>query len=218
MSADRATTEIEAALAALFPAGVAVAAEPILPGREAMLWPEEARAVAGSVPARIAEFAAGRAAARRALAALGQPAVAIPVDRDRAPVWPRGIGGSIAHNKTVAVAVLRIGAPLGVDIEEDDALESELWPVICGPEDLARLPESERGRLVRHVFSAKEATYKAQFPITSSLFGFGTLAIGLTDSGFTARFRHAVGGFPAGHQLNGRLGLAQGCVLTGVAL
>ena len=212
------TAEVERTLATLFPADVAVAVEPIVPGREASLWPGEARQIAGSVPVRVAEFAAGRAAARRALGMLGQPPAAIATDPDRAPIWPPGIGGSIAHNKTLAVAVLRIGAPLGVDIEEDTALESELWPVICTPEDLATLPEVDRGRYVRHVFAAKEAAYKAQFPITASLFGFGTLAIRLDGDSFTARFCHPVAGLGTGHEMHGRIGLAQGLVLTGVAL
>lgn len=212
------TAEIEKALAGLFPADVAVAVEPILESSTAKLWPGEAKAVAGAVPGRIAEFVAGRTAARRALQALGRPPASIPSDPDRAPVWPQGIGGSIAHNKTLAVAVVRIGAPLGVDIEEDVALESDLWPVICSPEDLATLPEVDRGRYVRHVFSAKEAAYKAQFPITSSLFGFGTLAIRLRGESFVARFRHPVGSIETGHEMHGRIGVAQGLVITGVAM
>jgi 4'-phosphopantetheinyl transferase EntD len=209
---------VEAALATLFPPGVAVTAERIVRGRDNSLWPAEARAIVGAVPARRAEFAAGRAAARRALLAVGVRPVAIPASLDRAPVWPEGIGGSIAHAAGVAVAAVRLGGPLGIDIEEDAALEPALWPVICAPDELALLPEVDRGRFVRHVFSAKEAAYKAQFPLTESLFGFTSLGIRLTEGGFVARFRHAVGRLAAGHEMQGRLVLAQGLVLTGVAI
>lgn len=209
---------LEAALARLFPPGVAVSAEPIIGGREDNLWPAEAKAMTGAVASRKAEFAAGRIAARRALMAIGHRPTAIPVSLDRAPIWPAGIGGSIAHSAGLAIAAVRIGGPLGIDIEEDAALEPALWPVICAPDELAMLPESDRGRYVRHVFSAKEAAYKAQFPLTESLFGFASLAVRLTDGGFVASLRHTVSGLRAGQELHGRLVIYQGVVFTGVTI
>jgi 4'-phosphopantetheinyl transferase EntD len=206
---------IEAALACLFPPSVAVAAVPIT-ADHGPLDPAEARAVAGAVPARRAEFAAGRLAARRAMVALGYPPASIPMGLDREPVWPAGLEGSIAHTAGVAVAAVRVGRPLGLDIEDDAPIEPELWPVICHPDELANLPSEDRGRLVRQVFSAKEAAYKAQFPLTRSLIGFDMLILQLEDDGFTARFRHAVGGLSVGHELRGRRLLAEGLILTGV--
>lgn len=114
-----ATGPVEAALRTLFPPGVAVAAERIVPSDASKLWPEEHAAVAGAVPARLAEFVAGRTAARRVLLALGQPAQALPMGPDRAAIWPGDIAGSIAHAAGLAVAVGRLEAALGVDIEED---------------------------------------------------------------------------------------------------
>lgn len=207
---------IEAALAELFPPSVAVAAVPITTDHFP-LDPAEAHAVLGAVPARRAEFAAGRLAARRAMAALGLPPASIPMGLDREPLWPAGLEGSIAHASGIAVAVVRAGRPLGIDIEEDAPLEPDLWPVICTPDELAHLPLEDRGRFVRQIFSAKEAAYKAQFPLTRSLIGFDMLILRLEGGGFTARFRHSVGGLVAGHELRGRRLLAEGLILTGVA-
>jgi 4'-phosphopantetheinyl transferase EntD len=208
---------VEAALLTLFPAGVAVAAERLGKGREGDLWPEERAMIAGAVPARRHEFAAGRIAARRVLGALGQESVGLAADADRAAVWPAGISGSIAHAGGVAVAVGRSGAALGVDVEPDMGLEADLWPVICAPDELDALPEVGRARLVRHIFCAKEAVFKAQDPARRVLFGFDAVAVTLTDGGFVVRFREAVGAFTAGQIVQGRLAVVQGLVLTGVA-
>lgn len=204
----------EAALARLFPPGVAVALVGIGAGE---LLPGEAAAVAGAVPARVAEFTAGRLAARRALAALGHPAAAIPAGPDRAPCWPEGLAGSIAHAQGVAVAAVRRGAPLGLDVEADAGLEPDLWPLICDPAELAALPAGDRGRAVRLVFAAKEAVYKAQYPLTGRLIGFDAVRVTLEEDGFVARLRQGVGPLPEGYRLRGRILRAGGLVLAGVA-
>lgn len=206
----------EAALARLFPAGVAVSVVGIGAGPPALL-PEEMAAVAGAVPARVAEFAAGRLAARRAMAALGHPPGPIPAGADRAPLWPVGLSGSISHAAGVAVAAVRVGGPLGLDLEEDAALEPDLWPLICDPGELAALPETDRGRAARLVFSAKEAIYKAQYPLTGRLIGFEAVAVTLEDGGFVARLRQEVGPLPQGYRMRGRVERVDGLILTGVA-
>ena len=144
--------------------------------------------------------------------------MAIPAALNRAPIWPRGVSGSIAHAAGIAIAALRRGAPLGIDIEPDQSLPPDLWPVICQPDELARLPMQDRGHYVRMVFSAKEATYKAQFAQTRAIIGFDALSVRLISSGFVARFRRPVGHFAAGHDIHGRLTRSHGLILTGVAL
>lgn len=208
--------QAEAALTRLFPAGVAVSVVGI-GGEPPALLPEEQAAVAGAVPARVAEFAAGRLAARRALAALGHPPAAIPAGADRAPLWPVGLAGSISHAAGVAAAAVRVGRPLGLDLEEDAPLEPDLWPLICDPAELAALPETDRGRAARLVFSAKEAIYKAQYPLTGRLIGFDAVSVTLEDGGFVARLRQEVGPLPPGYQMRGRMARVDGLILTGVA-
>jgi 4'-phosphopantetheinyl transferase EntD len=154
---------VGAVLRSLFPAGVAVAIEPIVPADARALWPAEHAAVADAVPARLAEFVAGRTAARRVLALLGQPSQALPMAPDRAAIWPKGISGSIAHAAGLAIAVARHGAPLGVDIEDDTAIAPDLWPILCGAAEMQRL-RGDTGKEVKRLFCAKEAVFKAQTP------------------------------------------------------
>ena len=208
---------VEAAVASLFPPGTAVAAEPVGADQTDALWPVELAGIAGAVAARRAEFAAGRIAARRCLAAMGHKPAGLPIANDRAAVWPNGVFGSITHGVGVAIAVAGDAGPLGIDIEEDAALGPDLWPIICAPDELSNLPEPERGRLVRRVFAAKEAIFKAQHPARRVMFGFDAVKLRLTEDGFAARFRLNVGGFVEGQVVQGRLALVQGMVLAGVA-
>ena len=154
------------------------------------LWPEEKKAIRGAVVRRQREFAAGRAAAREAMAQIGWPAEAIPSSPDRSPVWPAGMVGSIAHNGHVCVAIAgrRDQAhAIGIDIEEDISLSTDLWVTICTPNELAiiaTLPRSERGRWVTRLFCAKEAFYKWQYPQTERMLDFCDVQITLSRTSF----------------------------------
>lgn len=212
-----ATTALETALTGLFPPGVVVASVVISENRDPA-HADEAAFVARAVPSRQAEFAAGRAAARHCLRALNQPATPIPAGPNRQPIWPAGFSGSIAHSAGIAVAAMRRGLPLGLDIEPDEPIEPELWPLICTEDELAALPIADRGAYVRHMFCAKEAAYKAQFPLTGALLDFGALSVRLCETEFVARFCRPVGGFAQGHEIRGRLQRSQGLIVTGVAL
>lgn len=208
---------IEAAIAALFPQDVAVALCSLSAADATDLWPQERAAIAGAVPHRLAEFAAGRQAARAALAALGQRAVALPMGPDRAPIWPEGISGSISHAEGIAIAVVRPGAPLGVDIEADSPLPEDLWPTLTSPEERAAFPPGETGRQARWIFAAKEALFKAQAQGARAMFGFDVVRVTLVEGGFDAQFLVDAGAFRTGDRVQGRLALVEGLVVAGVA-
>ena len=209
---------VEVALRSLFPIEVAVAAERIVPASPDLLWPEERPAVVGAVPSRLAEFIAGRTAARHVLQALGYPPLALPMGPDRAALWPQGIAGSIAHAAGVAVAVARHGAPLGIDIEDETGLQSDLWSIICRPEELQRLGQENMGQAVKRIFCAKEAVFKAQHPAARALFGHETLDVTLAETSFNAQFLTDAGAFRAGQTVPGRIALVEGVILAGVAV
>jgi len=186
----------------------------------------EALAIQGAVPARQAEFHAGRAAARAAMVALSLPPRPVPMGPDRAPLWPAGVTGSISHSATACVAALghaRDWAGIGVDIEEDSPLEPLLVAEICTRAErvwLGTQPGPERGLMAKLVFSAKEAAYKAQYPITGQLFGFDALEVRIdrVQTVFEARFLTAQGRFAVGTVLSGSYVHAAGLIVTGVAL
>ena len=159
----------------------------------APLYPQEAASTRRMVDKRHREFAAGREAARAAMADLGLPPTAIPMGADRAPLWPAGLCGSISHSAGAAVALVarrgRAGT-IGIDIEDDSPLAPDLWPEILTAselDNLMRAPGATRGHRAKRIFSAKEAVYKAQYPLTERMLGFGDVALSLTRTGFTAR-------------------------------
>lgn len=150
---------------------------------EGTLCPGEEAAVMRAVPDRRAEFAAGRSAARDALRALGLPPAAIPAGPDRAPVWPAGVVGSISHAAGLCIAAVARHddcAMLGVDVESDTPLASDLIPEICRAEELTGIACVDRPTTAKRLFSAKEAAYKAHYPRVRQIFGFHALSVDLT--------------------------------------
>ena len=196
--------DLAVALRAVMPEGVALGLP--VPGDPPLEDPGPA------VAARRVEFAAGRSAARAAMAGLNLPPRPIPMGEDRAPVWPAGVVGSISHCAGACLAVAGPAARwrgLGLDVEPLQVLEAGLWPVILGP--------GETGDALRS-FVAKEAAYKAQYPVSRTLFDFHTLRLDWRGDAFVAQFTRPVAPFAAGAALCGRLVQAGGLVAAFVAI
>ncbi|MBS0123389.1 4'-phosphopantetheinyl transferase family protein [Thetidibacter halocola] len=141
-------------------------------GDPAALFLQEAAAMARARPPRLAEFTAGRLAARRAMQAAGCPPAAIPQGADRAPIWPRGLRGSISHAGGLAIAVIASdGQSPGLDLEPLTAIDPALAAEIRRPD--------EDGDLLR-LFSAKEAAFKALYPLVGVMFGFHGMHVDLS--------------------------------------
>lgn len=180
----------------------------------------EAEAPPRATPARLREFAAGRAAARQALAEIGAGAALIPAGADRAPLWPDGIIGSITHTAGACLAVAMrapAGAGLGIDLEQATPLDRTLWDtILLATEQRALLswPAADRGLMAKTAFSAKEAAYKAQYPTSRTLFGFDVMTVGMAEGRFEARFEQAIPPFDAGHSISGRYAFCDDHILT----
>jgi len=187
---------IASGLARLFPDD-AVAFETNAAGDPSGLYPAEFEAIARAVPVRAQEFAAGRACARRALAALGVKPVALPVRADRRPAWPAGIRGSISHTPGLCVAVAAPAsrlASVGIDVERLGRLREDLWHLIFTAGERAVLrsrPRDARGRDATLIFSAKEAFFKCQFELTSTWLEFADVEIEFDHRAFRAVPRNA---------------------------
>jgi 4'-phosphopantetheinyl transferase EntD len=164
-------------ISCLFPAGV-VAADLRAPGDPALLLPAEARYLGRAVPKRAREFAAGRLCARRALAEFGIVDVAIEVADDRQPIWPDSMVGSITHTAGFSAAVVaerRMVGALGLDSEVIGDVNAEIWPRVGVPAETAwlrTLPASQHPAAMTLIFSAKEAFYKCQYPLTRERLDF----------------------------------------------
>ena len=113
-------------------------------------------------PIRMRRFRMGRAGAKRAMASLGVSPESLPVGRDRAPVWPKGVVGSISHTEDVSIAVVARSEDfpaVGIDIEQSAEISPDQAAMIATPGELgaAKVSGTDPGLLL---FSAKEAVYK----------------------------------------------------------
>ena len=138
----------------------------------------EQDAVARAVPKRQREFFAGRNLARIAMQVLGENACPIPCNADRTPTWPPGFKGSISHSDDhVMVALTSCPQILGVgiDIESRSGVDPELRGIISTDAGEASIDETI-------LFSAKEAVFKAVYPICGEFLEFGDVTISLADN------------------------------------
>lgn len=154
-------------------------------------FPEEANLVAGAVAKRRLEFANGRQCARAALRRLGVPDQPLLTGRQREPLWPRGVIGSISHTDGLCAAAVgwqATYAGLGIDLERARPLKPAIAAQVAAVREMEALPALPPLLAARLVFSAKEAYYKCQFYITHAWLGFFDVAIELEPSGaFSAR-------------------------------
>ncbi len=195
------------------------------------MHPEERMYVQRAVDKRVREFAAGRSCARRALAELAIRDFTLLPAPDRQPVWPPSTVGSISHTVGYCVAVAapkELIAALGVDSERTGQVSRELWTTIaCAAEYewCMSLPPGERADAMTLLFSAKEAFYKCQYPLTREWLDFHDLRIErLAPSGagaaFAVHFNRpvAIAGRWNGSPPHGRYLIRDGILTSGIAL
>ena len=192
-----------------------------------MLFPEEEALVARAVGKRRREFTTARDCARTALADLGVAPAPILAGERGAPQWPPGIVGSITHcvGYRAAAAACTCDIPtIGLDAEPDEVLPGGVLEVVSLPGERERLrdlaavaPGTCWDRLL---FCAKEATYKAWFPLARRWLGFedADITISAMDGSFESRLlvpAPTVGGSPLAG-FTGRWLARDGLLLTAI--
>ncbi len=200
------------------------------PGDAALLHPAEAALTTGFVRKRLGEFSGGRLCARYALRAVG---VAAPVlmATDRSPQWPPSVVGSISHTSDYCCAVVAPAstfAAIGVDAEIVGRVSADLDSLVFTSAEralLAGLTARERSRASTVIFSAKEAFYKCQYPLTQRWLDFQDVSVHIVTTDMaTGRFTVARA---AGHEplpmtiplpLTGHFAIAEELVVTGLTL
>ncbi|WP_217231665.1 4'-phosphopantetheinyl transferase family protein [Streptomyces anulatus] len=158
----------------LLPADVSCAATRAETVPEGTLFPEEEALVAKSVAKRRNDFATARACARRAMAGLGLPPVAVLHGHRGRPLWPEGIVGSLTHCNGYRAAALARATDvlsLGIDAEPHDPLPSGVRELVTLPAERERIgPPAPEGADEIHwdrvLFSAKESVFKTWYPVT----------------------------------------------------
>lgn len=189
------------------------------------LHPEELACVRRAVERRRAQFGTGRVCARRALALLGLPEAPLTVGLGGAPQWPGGVVGSITHTSQYCAAVVKRSPPwraVGLDAETLGTLDAGTKALIVTEAEshwLARFAPQEQDGYTLLLFSAKEAYYKLQHPLTNRFLDFSEVEIevDLRASLFRVSERGREGGGELGPVV-GRFTFTSGKVLTGIEL
>lgn len=169
---------VERALTGFAPPGLITGCRLIRVGDERYLLPAENASIATRDPRARAASGSGRLVAHELLRRLGCADPAVPRGQLGNPIWPAGIIGSIAHDDEFAVAVAaQSGAmrSVGVDIEPALPLPRELEAIVATPQD--RVGDLEAGIGSRVLFAAKEAVYKASFPLDGHVLGFEDIGV-----------------------------------------
>ena len=180
--------------------------------------PDEEEPMVRMRAGRRAEFLAGRTAVRQALRALALPPLGIPMGPDRAPIWPKGVIGSIAHDERDAVAVVGHVSKhlcLGIDLEPAAPL-----PPDVSREVLTRGEPNGPGCESRAVFAVKETVFKAVYPLIGTIWPYTAVTVQLMqiDETYEATLNRPAGPFPAGTVVQGPILIRQGVILAGLAL
>jgi 4'-phosphopantetheinyl transferase EntD len=198
------------------------------PGLEPL--PEEAPLVAKSVAKRRNEFVTVRHCARQALADLGEPPVPILKGDKGEPCWPEGVVGSLTHCKGFRGAVVAHRSQVrsvGIDAEPHDVLPDGVLGAVSLARERAELADLPAGlHWDRILFCAKEATYKAWFPLTHRWLGFedAHITFDVDQSGRAGAFTSRILIDPAAEHgpplttLSGRWSVANGLALTAIVL
>jgi 4'-phosphopantetheinyl transferase EntD len=192
--------------------------------------PQEEPLIARSVAKRRNEFITVRHCARLALGELGVPAVPILKGEKGEPCWPDGVVGSLTHcdgYRGAAVGRQDTVRSVGIDAEPHGVLPRGVLDAISLPaerDEMAALPSGLHWD--RILFCAKEATYKAWFPVTRRWLGFedAHIVFDVDSSGTAGGFESrvlidgaAVSGPPLA-TLRGRWSVRDGIALTAIVL
>ena len=194
------------------------------------IYPEEEIYVSKAVQKRRIDFANGRICAKKALARTGINKFPLTMSKDRSPIWPDNIVGSISHTKGycgVAIALKKDAKSIGLDIECDNRLSKKCWYLTCTKEELRQiesLPDDMQNTLATLIFSAKECFYKCQYPISKSWSGFHDAILrtdlALEDGKFEIELQNEISanGLKKGDLFDGRYIFKNGFVFSGITL
>ncbi|APT92344.1 4'-phosphopantetheinyl transferase [Corynebacterium phocae] len=159
------------------------------------LHPLEQALVSQAVDSRKAEFGDARWCAHQALQELGLGEASPILRGERGmPLWPEGYVGSITHTNGFRAAVVAPGdkvRSIGLDAEPTEPLPPGVLEAIARPAEARQVEELKAAGIFyadKLLFCAKEATYKAWFPLTERFLDFDEAEIDIRlDGTLTSR-------------------------------
>ncbi|KAA0023297.1 4'-phosphopantetheinyl transferase family protein [Antrihabitans cavernicola] len=138
--------------------------------------PQEEALISRAVEKRRKEFITARHLGREAMGKLGvEPAPILRGERN-VPLWPKGVVGSLTHctgYRGAALAYALQVRSIGIDAEPHEPLPEGVLDSVSLPAERKWLKKAGTDiAWDKLLFCAKEATYKAWFPLTGRWLGF----------------------------------------------
>jgi 4'-phosphopantetheinyl transferase EntD len=190
---------LERALKALAVPGLLLGNRVISTGDEDTLREAEATSISSSGASMRRASGAARILARGLLARLGFPDAQVPKGPGGEPIWPTDVVGSLAHDDEIAVAAVglrRDFASIGIDVEPAAALPSDMLELVATARERHGIADDPLE--AKLLFSAKEAVYKAVYPLDRVFLEFGDIEVDLaactatTQTGRTLTLRWSI--------------------------
>lgn len=196
MSEPNTVNLLDSALGSLLPAGIKHAVGRIPEGPR-FRFQAEAERMGSAGDYRKREFAGGRDCARAALGRAGFPEEPIPADDDGVPVWPAGARAAISHSRAYCAAVAARSAEyriLGLDLEKTNRLSRSAIARVVHPKEQAYVQGDQQQASL--LFCAKEAFFKAQFPVWRTNANFHDLVLAVDAENDSMAVQHIDRRFP----------------------
>jgi len=187
----------------------------------AEIYPVELALVKGAILRRVIDFSGGRLCAREALSRLGIPDFPLLAGKDRMPHWPDSVVGSITHTTGYCAAVVAAYSNylgIGIDAELIGRVDRELWTYIFTDREidwLSDLTAEDQTTMATVLFSAKEAFFKCQYPITRKWLEFKDANLQITRNEFIVHIESHL--LNREEELRGQFVLDGQLVITGIA-
>lgn len=176
------TSQLDSALCGLLPSGVEYAVGPI-PEAWHFEFDIEGDSLRAAGDYRKCEFVAGRDCARTALEKVGFARAPILPDEYGVPVWPEGSLATISHSRGYCAAIAAKAADycvLGLDLEMTNRLSASAIKRTVHPDEQIYVQSDQKKASL--LFCAKEAFFKAQFPIWHTHANFHDLILTVDEA------------------------------------
>lgn len=185
--------ELQRAIDSLIAPGVLVGHRLICPSDDLALLEEESLSISARVLSQRRASGACRIVGRELLRRLGHVGCAIAKNPSGSPRWPAGIAGSLAHDESVAVAAVgrrRDVSTVGIDVEPAKPLPDGLLKLISSPLERSKLDDDPLQGLM--LFAAKEAVYKAAYPLDHMFLDYSDIQVDLANGEACVQNRRVV--------------------------
>jgi 4'-phosphopantetheinyl transferase EntD len=173
--------------------GLLIGHRVISQGDELALLYEERESFSFPTIERRRASGAARRVARDLMNSMGVADLPILRSKFGAPLWPARVVGSMAHDNRIAVAAVGLRRDfdaVGIDIEPAVPLPSDMLELIATSQEQRAIADNQLG--AKLLFAAKEAAYKAAYPLDHEFLDFHDIEVDLASRLATTRTGHTL--------------------------